>query len=244
MKSYIITIELEESKPLIWRRVIMPAGATFNRLHDIIQNVTNFQSGYPNKGYHLHQFDLMEENKIVTDDEEAYLEHQHYQENKAMFEERLKTMPLEMMKFEKSYQERLKIEVRKPRSLKIDAYLEKYKEIRYNYDFGDDWCFIIRLERIVDDYYFGFPTLLDGAETAPPEDVGGIGGYYAFLEAYRNSKHPEHEDMKAWAKSTHFREYDLDESNERLKGIHYKKTEWDKINHERYKVIDDTYRKR
>ena len=47
MKSYIIKIELHGSDPLIWRRVIMPAGATFNRLHDIIQSVNNFKSGYP-----------------------------------------------------------------------------------------------------------------------------------------------------------------------------------------------------
>jgi len=71
LKSYIIRIELEESNPLIWRRVIMPAGATFKRFHDIIQNVTNFQSGYPHGGYHLYEFDLPEENKIVTDNEEA-----------------------------------------------------------------------------------------------------------------------------------------------------------------------------
>lgn len=45
MKSFIIKIELIGSDPLIWRRVIMPAEATFNRLHDIIQNVTNFKSG-------------------------------------------------------------------------------------------------------------------------------------------------------------------------------------------------------
>ncbi|WP_286162931.1 hypothetical protein [Bacillus sp. es.034] len=54
MKSYIVKIELEESDPLIWRRVIMPAGATYRRLHDVIQNVTNFQSGYPSEGYHLY----------------------------------------------------------------------------------------------------------------------------------------------------------------------------------------------
>lgn len=44
MKAYIIKIELEGSDPLVWRRVIMPADATYKRLHDIIQNVTNFQS--------------------------------------------------------------------------------------------------------------------------------------------------------------------------------------------------------
>ncbi|NLI60787.1 MAG: plasmid pRiA4b ORF-3 family protein [Clostridiales bacterium] len=244
MKSYIIKIELEESNPLIWRRIIMPAGATYKRLHDIIQNVTNFQSGYPHSGYHLYEFDLPEENRIVTDSEEAYLEHQHYKKNKKMYEERLKSMPKDMVEFEIHYQERLKIEVRKPTGLKIDDYLEKYKEIRYNYDFGDNWWFTVKLEETVDDYYFGFPTLLDGAETAPPEDVGGIYGYYEFLEAFLDPKHPEHEDMKVWAESLGFREYDMDWINERLKGINYKKTEWDKINHERYKIIEDKYRKK
>lgn len=243
MKSYIVKIELEESNPLIWRRVIMPAGATFKRLHDVIQSVTNFQSGYPNDGYHLYEFDLTEENKIVTNNEEAYLEYQHYKKNKKMYEQRLKNLDSQMLEFEKRYQERLKIEVRKPKGLKIDDYLEKYKEIRYNYDFGDDWHFAIKLGQIVDDYYFGFPTLLDGEEIAPPEDVGGINGFYQFMAVYQDEKHPEHEDIKIWAESLYFREYDPDWINERLKWINYKRTEWDKINHERYKIIEDKYRK-
>ena len=242
MKSYIIKIELQESSPLVWRRVIIPAGATFNRLHDIIQNVTNFQSGYPNLAYHLFEFYLPEENRIVTNSEESYLEHQHYKKNKSMYEDRLRTMEPDMLEFEEHYQERLKIEVRKPMGLKIDDYLMKHKEIIYAYDFGDNWHFAIKLEQIVDDYYFGFPTLLDGAETAPPEDVGGMGGYEEFLEVYGDPKHPEHEAWKTWAQSLGFREYDPDWINERLKGLKYKKTQWDKINHERYRVIQDKYR--
>ncbi|GAE95289.1 hypothetical protein JCM21714_4509 [Gracilibacillus boraciitolerans JCM 21714] len=178
----------------------------------------------------------------MTDNEEAYLEHQHYKKNRAMFEERLKTMSPDILKFEKIYQERLKMEVRKPSGLKIDNYLEKYKEIIYRYDFGDNWHFMITLEQVADDYYFGFPTLLDGAETAPPEDVGGIHGFYEFLEVYWDPNHSEHEDMKAWAESLGFREYDPDHINRMLKGINYKKTEWDKINHERYRIIEDKYR--
>ncbi|MZQ99307.1 MAG: plasmid pRiA4b ORF-3 family protein [Acidaminobacter sp.] len=243
MKSYIIKIELEESNPVIWRRVIMPAGATYRRLHDVIQKVTNFQSGYPDSGYHLYEFELPEENRIVTDNEEAYLEHQHYVKNKKYYEERLKTMPENMLEFEKNYQQRLKIDVRKPTGLKIEDYLEKHKEIRYNYDFGDNWWFTIRLEEIVEDYYFGYPTLLDGAESAPPEDVGGIHGFYEFLEAYRDPKHPGHESMKDWVGEWGFREYDPNWINDRLKCLDYKKTEWDKIKHERYIVIEDKYRK-
>ncbi len=243
MKAYIIKIELKYSAPLIWRRVIMPAGATFNRLHDVIQTVTNFQSGYPSGDYHLYEFDLREENIRVTNDEEAYQEHLHFKKNRKAYEERLKTMPPDLVGFEKAHQERLQAEVRKPTGLKIDDYLEKHKEILYRYDFGDGWEFIIRLEDIANDYYFGYPTLLDGAETAPPEDVGGIPGFYDFLEVYRDDKHPEHEEMKVWADSQGFKEYDPEWINELLKNIAYKKTEWDKINHDRYKIIEDKYRK-
>ena len=179
----------------------------------------------------------------ITNDEEAYLEHQHYKKNKKLYEERLKNMDPEMLEFEKRHQERLKIEMRMPATIKIDDYLEKFKEIRYNYDFGDDWHFIIKLEEIVNDYYFGYPTLLDGAEAAPPEDVGGIRSYYEFLEVYLDPEDPEHDRIKMWANSNRFREYDPDWINRMLKGLNYKKTEWDKINHERYRIIEDKYRK-
>lgn len=243
MKAYILIVELTDSNPLIWRKVIMPAGATFNRLHDTIQNITNFQGGYPSEGYHLYEFQLKEENRIVTNNEEAYHEHQHYKKNKAAFKKRLETMPEDMKKFEEKRQNRLKVEVRNPSGLKIDDYLEKYKEINYIYDYGDDWNFSIQLEQIVDDYYFGYPTLLDGAETAPPEDVGGISGFYEFLEVYRDPNHPDYQDAKEWADSSSFREYDFEWVNSSLKSLNYKKTEWDKLNHKNYKVIDDKYRK-
>lgn len=243
MKSYIIKFELEHSEPLIWRRVIMPAGATFKMLHDVIQQSTNFQGGYPSDGYHLFEFDLPEENIRVTNDEEAYTEHQGFKKNRKMFAERLKNAEPEFREFEERYQERLSAVVRKPSGIKIDTYLEKYGELDYLYDFGDGWRFLIRLEDIVEDYHFGFPTLLGGAETAPPEDVGGIPGFYEFLKAYRNTKHPEHKEMKQWAESQGFKEYDPERINGRLKNRQYKKTDWNQIHHENYRVIEDKYRK-
>ena len=165
----------------------MPAGATFNKFHDVIQRVTNFQSGYPSGDYYLYEFDLQEENIRVTNDEEAYREHLHFKKNRKVYEKRLKTMPPDLVGFEKAHQERLQAEVRKPTRLKIDGYFEKYKEILYHYDYGDGWEFIIKLEDIVDDYYFGCPTLLDGAEIAPQEDVGGIPGFYDFHMVWWNN---------------------------------------------------------
>ncbi|WP_088008319.1 plasmid pRiA4b ORF-3 family protein [Indiicoccus explosivorum] len=244
MKAYIIRITLEQTDPLIWRKVILPAGATFNMLHDIIQQTTNFQSGYPYEPYHLFAFDLPEDNIRVTNDEEAYEEHKFFVKNRKEFEERLKTRKPEHLEFEKRYQERLRTEVRKPVSLKIDEFLERNEVLTYRYDFGDGWEFCIELEDVVDDYHFGYPTLLDGAETAPPEDVGGVPGFYSFLTAYRDKRNPDHKEMKQWAESQGFKEYDPDKINERLKSRRYKKTEWDKIEHENYRIIRDKYRKK
>ena len=141
MKSYIIRIELEHSDPLIWRKVIMPAGATFKMLHDIVQQVSNFQGGYPSEGYHLFEFDLAEDGIRVTNDEEAYQEHQYYKKNWKELAARIKNMKPEHKRFEEAYQQRISAVVRKPSGIKIDEYLEKHGELVYNYDFGDGWHF-------------------------------------------------------------------------------------------------------
>lgn len=225
MKAYQIKIELLYSDPLIWRRVIMPADATFNRLNDVIQTVTNFKSGYPYGNYHLYEFDLAEENIKVTNDEESYEEHKYFMKNQELYEERLESMPESMAEFERIHIEELKKIVRKPVGIKIDDYLEKYGEIKYIYDFGDYWEFLIILEKTIYDYKVGYPTVVDGAETAPPEDVGGLGGYYEFLEIYNNPKHPQHEEMVTWARKQGYMEYDIERLNSVLTHIRYKKND-------------------
>lgn len=47
--------------------------------------------------------------------------------------------------------------------------------------------------------------------------------------------------MRAWVEDWNFKEYDPDWINDRLKGIDYKKTQWDKIKYEHYKVLEDKY---
>ena len=37
-----------------------------------------------------------------------------------------------------------------------------------------------------------------GAQACPPEDVGGIPGFYEFLEAIKDPKHPEHKSYMEW----------------------------------------------
>ncbi len=71
--------------------------------------------------------------------------------------------------------------------------------IVYRYDFGDGWEHDIVLERVADpDSAAQYPFVLAAGGACPPEDVGGIGGYYEFLRALGDPRHPQHRDMKAW----------------------------------------------
>jgi hypothetical protein len=79
------------------------------------------------------------------------------------------------------------------------APVEKARFI-YEYDFGDSWRHNILVEKILHpERDLEHPICLAGKRSRPPEDCGGIGGYYEFLEAISDPKHPEHEDMLDWA---------------------------------------------
>jgi hypothetical protein len=43
-----------------------------------------------------------------------------------------------------------------------------------------------------------YPIVVAGKRACPPDDVGGIGGYYDFLDAIKDPKHPDHHDMMEW----------------------------------------------
>ncbi len=103
--------------------------------------------------------------------------------------------------------------------------------INYTYDFGDDWRFLIIHEDTLEDYYFGYPTLISGEGTAPLEDVGGIPGYYEFLKIYNDVNHKDYLTVLSWSKEHFYREFDVELINRKLKGIKYKKTQWDKLTH-------------
>lgn len=69
----------------------------------------------------------------------------------------------------------------------------------YEYDFGDGWEHGVVLETVVPAIpERRYPLALAGKRRCPPEDVGGVGGYYDFLEAIADPKHPEHRNMREW----------------------------------------------
>lgn len=103
--------------------------------------------------------------------------------------------------------------------LKISDLLKKEKEkIIYEYDFGDGWEHEIVLEKIENKVMDKKDvTCLKGKNSCPPEDCGGIWGYYDMLEILKDPDHEEYEDYSEWLgvdfDPTYF---DIEEVNEML----------------------------
>jgi hypothetical protein len=73
------------------------------------------------------------------------------------------------------------------------------KRMIYTYDFGDNWQHTILIEAVAaGDPTTIYPRFIEGANRAPPEDVGGIPGFENFLNIMAKPKHPEHADIKQW----------------------------------------------
>ncbi len=84
------------------------------------------------------------------------------------------------------------------KKVKLNYFLQKEKDnFDYEYDFGDSWMHKIVLEKILPiDPAIKYPTCIAGAMCCPPEDCGGIYGYYHILEILKDPSHPEYEDYK------------------------------------------------
>jgi hypothetical protein len=103
---------------------------------------------------------------------------------------------------------------------KIFQVFDKLKaKLVYEYDMGDGWEHILVLEKILPrEDKIKYPICLEGAMACPPEDCGGIYGYYNLLEIIKNPDHEEHEDMMEWMGDDFDpEEFNLDAINQDLK---------------------------
>ena len=91
----------------------------------------------------------------------------------------------------------------------------------YVYDYGDNWQHTITIENRMPLISARSSVICLGGEMAcPPEDVGGLGGYFEFLEAMSDPHHEEHQSMMQWwGQSFDPRAFDITEVNERLSRI-------------------------
>lgn len=153
-----LKIKLKGSKPPIWRRIQVERSASFLQLHRIIQLVMGWTDS------HLHEFCINGE--FITEKDKDIFNGLIENDFDDTFDDG----------FGKGYYDSSKITLE---SL-IDS--EKQKFI-YTYDFGDDWEHEIVVEKFLPrENTLQYPRCIDGKLNCPPEDCGGIWGFYKLLE--------------------------------------------------------------
>jgi hypothetical protein len=71
--------------------------------------------------------------------------------------------------------------------------------INYLYDFGDSWEHLLTVTGLRQGSPgLLYPRYLGGERNGPPEDCGGIPGFYAALEARADPSHPDHDEVAEW----------------------------------------------
>lgn len=164
-------ITLLGTEPAIWRQIQIAENCTFWDLHVAIQDAMGWED------YHLHQFNVFHNDKP---------------KGKKLGELQVTIgIPHEEFDFGGDVVAGWETEV--------SDYLGAEYKIIYEYDFGDGWEHEIQFEgafpRVTGNKY---PCCLAGEMACPPEDVGGIPGYYNFVEIMTDKKHPEYRDMFDW----------------------------------------------
>ena len=80
-----------------------------------------------------------------------------------------------------------------------DLGLQEKSRLTYCYDFGDDWGHTIVVEKILPvEKGRAYPACTGGKRSAPPEDCGGVWGYYRILDALQHPDDPKYAEVLEW----------------------------------------------
>ncbi len=81
------------------------------------------------------------------------------------------------------------------------VFTEPGKSAIYDYDFGDGWSHNVFLEGILlKKEGAKYPLCVAGERACPPEDCGGVPGYYQLLEILADPNHHEYHEYNEWLK--------------------------------------------
>lgn len=98
----------------------------------------------------------------------------------------------------------------------LDDFLPKVREMTYSYDYGDGWEIKVALLNANEPLASDVPICWDGSGDAPPEDVGGEGGFEEFLRVIADPSDSEYEHFTAWGEGQGFERFSERAANARL----------------------------
>jgi hypothetical protein len=183
-QAYQIKVTLQYSKPPIWRRLLVSPDTRLDELHVILQ------VAMPWANSHLHSFMQRFKRRDPTRQEQnAMMTGKGPVDWDAIRGVRVFSDP----DFELD-------EVNDESKARLDQILLQPKDkLFYEYDFGDGWQHEIMLEKVVPvEAGDRLPRCVAGRLNCPPDDSGGLYGYYEMLEALKDPDHEGHEDAVEW----------------------------------------------
>ena len=96
----------------------------------------------------------------------------------------------------------------------------------YVYDFGDNWHHALTVEKSFDPSAaslprraLDLPRCIEGARACPPEDCGGVGGYWNLVEALADPEHEDHDRLSEWVGTFEPEIFSVDQANALIWGI-------------------------
>ena len=96
----------------------------------------------------------------------------------------------------------------------------KGQAFSYEYDFGDSWQHEVKVEKIMPfDPGLKAPVCLEGERACPPEDCGGVPGYFDVLQALERPRTKGAKAMLQWLGDFDPAELDLNGINRRLQSV-------------------------
>ncbi len=163
-----LRISLKGSKPPIWRQVQVPSDLPLDQLHNVIQITMGWQD------CHLHEFELRQAGRPgVLPSSRSFL-------------------PQQALDYAAQGEDE--------GTVTIGEVCPRPKDkLAYIYDFGDYWVHEITVQKILPaEADISYPRCLKGKHACPPEDCGGLNGYYELLEILADPGHEQYAELAEW----------------------------------------------
>ena len=112
--------------------------------------------------------------------------------------------------------------VRSERTTRLFTVLgRKGAKAEYTYDFGDSWEHNIAVEKVLTpEPGLAYPACTGGSRHGPPEDCGGVYGYYNLLEILGDPDSDDPDDLREWVGEDFDPEaFSMDDINRSLTGF-------------------------
>ena len=212
---YELRITLKGTKPPIWRRVAVPAAITLGQLHQVIQIAMGWTDS------HLHHFVLRDESLKPSKDEMARAMRSMLEGDDDAADAVFSRVRGERYFVPKRtpFGDDTELDGEDEDAVTLAELCPKPKsKLTYEYDFGDGWEHVMEVQKIVEaEGSVEYPVCLAGKGACPPEDCGGVWGYYDLLDALADPKHERHDELLEWLGGPFDPKlFDLDEVNQVL----------------------------